>query len=245
MGDPTRCEHPKNYILDALSPGERQRLRPYMECISCELGKVLFRPAERADSVYFPLERVAISIVNPMANGRDVEVGLIGSEGLAGVWAALGESTHPYRGIIQSPGQCCRLPVEVFRQELQRSRELQERFTSYLRYMLIQLGQTAACNRVHSLDKRLARRLLMMSLRVETDNFPATHEFLSFMLGSCRSEVTIAAGILRRAGLIEYHRGAITILDKMGLEGRSCECYSTVDKIPFKDRDRTLAGIAA
>jgi CRP-like cAMP-binding protein len=209
MADNARIDFSKNYIFDALSIGERQRLQPHIECISCELGRVLFRPQERADSVYFPLEGVAISIVNSMDNGRDVEVSLVGYEGVVGVWALLGEDVHPYQGIVQAPGQCCKLPVKLFQQEIQRNEGLREQFNCYVGYTLIHLGQTAACNRVHTLDKRLARWLLMMSLRVRSDNFPATHEFLSNMLGCARSEVTIAAGILRDDGLIKYNRGAM------------------------------------
>ena len=175
----------------------------------------------------FPSERCRFHGAN-FQDGKGVEVALIGSEGLAGVSAAMGGQSNWHEAVVQAPGDLLKLKVDVFRDELSRSAPLRDHLNRYVLFLLAQVSQTAACNRLHRLEQRLARWLLMTHDQVRTTEFRETHEFLSHMLGTDRSEVTIAAGILRKAGLISYSRGKVKIIDRKGLEKAACECYGIV-----------------
>lgn len=215
----------KNHILAALSQEETRRLRPHLQPVSFKLREVLSSPGDPARYVYFPLNAV-VSLIATMQGGGSVEVALIGFEGLAGMWAALGAKAYWFEAVTLVPGDCLRIPTPVFRGELKRGGALLDQLHGYSLRLLAQVSQTAACNRVHRLEQRLARWLLMTHDRVEGDEFPVTHEFLSSMLGAERSDVTIAAGALRKARHISYGRGKVRILDREGLESASCECYA-------------------
>jgi CRP-like cAMP-binding protein len=215
----------KNRFFADLSSKDSKRLRPHFESIPFSLGHVLFRSRDPVRYLYFP-EDAVVSLINVMRQGENIEVGLVGREGIVGIEAILGAKKYGYDAVVQSPGICLKVEASV-QGRLMRGVFLEE-VHAYLRYFLAQVSQTAACNRVHKLKQRLARWLLMTHDRVKKDQFPATHEFLSNMLGADRSDVTLAAGALRRAGHLSYIRGTVTILDRKGLEAASCECYGVV-----------------
>jgi CRP-like cAMP-binding protein len=214
----------KNQFLAAMGDEVFRNLRPHMEMVPFEVGKVLHLHGDAVQFIYFPLN-ACISIVTTVQEGRGVEVALIGSEGFVGLRAALGSKANWHQAIVQIPGDCLKIKVDVFLAELKRSNSLLDHVHRYTRYLMAEISQTAACNRLHRLEQRLARWLLMTHDHVKTDEFVETHEFLSYMLGSDRSEVTLAAGILRKSGLISYARGKVRILDREGLEKICCDCY--------------------
>ena len=217
----------KNQILAALPEEESKRLLPHLRSVSLSLGQLLYQPEDLIRHLYFPLDAVISSLAS-MEDGKSVEINLTGDEGLLGLRAVLGAKVSGYVAVVQVPGRALKIEADLLGAEFRRGGVLQDRVLRYTRYLLFQVSQTAACNRVHRLEQRLARWLLMVHNRAKRDEFPITHEFLSHMLGTPRSEVTIAAGILRKAWLIRYWRGRMTILDRQGLESASCECYRVV-----------------
>jgi len=217
----------KNQILSGLPEKETRRLLPHLRFVSHKLKETLYDPGEPIRYVYFPLDTV-LSMLASMNDGKSVEVTLVGQEGMLGVRAMLGGKTYWHACIVQIPGDCLRMSAKVLQAEFKRGGVLQERLLHYFGYLLVQASQVAACNRLHRLEQRLVRWILMTHDRVKRDVFPITHEFLSEMLGSRRSEVTGAAGALRKAGYIRYARGTMTILNRKGLEAVVCECYQTL-----------------
>lgn len=227
MTEISEADLKKNQILAALPEKESERLLPHLRFVSLSLAQVLYKPEDTIRHLYFPLDSVISSLAS-MEDGRSVEINLTGDEGLLGLRAVLGAKVSGYFAIVQVPGKALKVDVDVLRAEFKRGDVLHDRVLRYTRYLLFQVSQTAACNRIHRLEQRLARWLLMVHNRAKRDEFPITHEFLSQMLGTPRSEVTIAAGILRKAWLIRYWRGRMTILDRPGLESATCECYRVV-----------------
>ena len=217
----------KNLFLAGLPDADLMNLRPHLQLVSGKIGEVFFGAGDSAQYLYFPLGGV-ISMLTNFQEGRGVEVALIGMEGIAGVSAAMGSPANWHDAVVQAPGDFLKIKADVFQAELKRSVALRERLNRYVLFLLAEISQTAACNRIHRLEQRLARWLLMTHDQVRTNEFDETHEFLSHMLGSDRSEVTIAAGILRKAGLISYFRGKVKILDREGLEEVACECYRII-----------------
>jgi CRP-like cAMP-binding protein len=187
---------------------------------------VLFEPGEPIRAVHFPLDGV-ISLVSPLDDGAIVEVATVGNEGIVGVPLVLGGSLA-VRAISQVSGSSLRMEASAFLSEVGRGGPLADLVHQYLQALFGQIAQAAACNRLHTNEERLSRWLLMSHDRVGVDYFAITHEFLGQMLGSRRATVTLSAGILQAAGLIRYHRGHVTILDREGLEGVSCECYGVI-----------------
>ncbi|HUZ69738.1 MAG TPA: Crp/Fnr family transcriptional regulator [Candidatus Saccharimonadales bacterium] len=187
---------------------------------------VLFDPGQVITSVYFPLDGV-VSLVTPLADGNIVEVATIGNEGMVGVPLVAGGSLA-VRAISQVGGRTLRMDASTFIAELERLPGFRKLIQRYVQALFGQISQAAACNRLHSNEERLSRWLLMSHDRVGVDSFPITHEFLGQMLGSRRATVTLSAGLLQAAGLIRYHRGRVTIVDRAGLEGVSCECYGII-----------------
>jgi CRP-like cAMP-binding protein len=227
MDDFLKSQVLKNRILETLPPDEVKALLPDTERVDLRFNDVLFRPGEAARFVYFPQDSV-ISTVVTMADGKSVEVGLIGLEGVAGVHAVLGNGTYLYTASVQIPGSCLRIGTEAFEARFRVGGALRDAILKYLQYLLVQVSQTAACNRVHRVKQRLARRLLMLQDRVKEDHFPLTHEFSAYMLGTPRSEVSVAADSLRKSKIIDYARGKVTILRREKLEKASCECYGAI-----------------
>jgi CRP-like cAMP-binding protein len=217
----------ENRILAALPDGERENIFPYLERVSLPLGRVLFEPGDRVRQIYFPINAV-ISMLSAMENGATVEAGVIGYEGVVGISAILGAETSTTQILVQASGEALRIPVEALMAEFKRGGTLQSLLLRHTHTLFTMVSQTAACNRLHTVEERLARWLLTTHDRIERDEFLLTQEFISRMLGTRRSGVTVAAGILQSAGLINYRRGHINILDRLGLEEVSCECYRIV-----------------
>jgi CRP-like cAMP-binding protein len=217
----------KNKILAGLPVKESERLLPHLEHLDARIGQYFYNAGDPMSYVYFP-QACVVSMLVTMENGVRVEVGMIGNDGVVGIGTLFGRKISSYGAVVQIPDGCLRMKADVLLAEFKRGGVLQERLLSYGSSFLSQVSQTAACNRVHPLRQRLCRWLLMSSSFATGNRFPITHEFLSHMLGAPRSEVTIAAGILRKAGYIRYVRGEVTILDRKGLEATACECYKVV-----------------
>jgi CRP-like cAMP-binding protein len=223
----------ENRLLAALPIDDYQRLLPYLEKIALKLRQVLYDAGDVINYVYFP-NKALISLVSRMKNGASAEVGMVGSEGMVSTSVFMGGKTIPYQAIVQGSDGAMKLHVATLIEEFNRGGALQTLLLRYTQALHIQVSQTAACNRLHSLDERLARWLLMTHDRVQSDRMELTQEFLSTMLGVERSGVTLAAITLQNEGLIKYSRGKITVLDRIGLERASCECYDRV-KIIFDE----------
>lgn len=225
-----------NSVLAALPPEERQRLLAHCERVELSDGDVLCESGKHMRHIYF-IESGLISFLTSVGGHASVEVGLVGSEGVAGLPLFLGVSISPVRMLVQAAGAALRMNAEAFHRELKTSPVLQRELNQYLYAFMAQVAQTAACNRHHVLGARLARRLLMTLDRLHSNEFHLTQEFLAHMLGVRRVGVTGAAGQLQEKKLISYRRGNITILDRKGLERASCRCYRDVNNI----RERMLS----
>jgi len=218
---------PENKLLAALSAKCYGRLAPDLTAFDLPLGKILYNPKQTIKYVYFP-RWSAISMVNIFADGAMVEVGVIGREGVVGASLISGDDVSPHQAIVQIGDGGWRMPAGVFKREIESNGELKTIVSRYSQALFTQTAQTAACNRMHPIVKRLARWLLLMQDRMETDILQLTHEFIATMLGSRRAGVTIAAGTLQSHGIIHYRRGKVTILDQKKLEEASCECHRVI-----------------
>lgn len=218
-----------NRLLSALENAGLGELVGELEVDEYESGAILYEPYEPAQFVYFPYSCV-VSIVNTVAGGSTVEVGTVGNEGMAGIAVYLDSGVTPNRTLVQVAGKMARLSAASFKTVAEHSPEIRKLLNRFTLAFLAQVSQTAACNRAHTIDERCARWLLMTHDRVAGDSFSLTHEFLAYMLGVRRAGVTIAAGILQKAGLISYKRGRIRIIDRKGLEDASCDCYGIVSR---------------
>lgn len=229
MSSPPLPRDPRsNRILEALPTEDRDRLIRSMVLVALPIKTVLFEPGEAIRAVHFPIDGV-ISLVTPLDDGAIVEVATVGNEGMVGVPLFSGGSLA-VRAISQVPGSSLRMDGAAFLAEVDRAGALNELVHQYLSALFGQISQAAACNRLHTNEERLSRWLLMSHDRVGVDDFAITHEFLGQMLGSRRATVTLSAGILQAAGLIRYHRGHVSILDREGLESVSCECYGSIKR---------------
>ncbi len=217
----------KNKILASLPPELFERLAGVLEPASLKFGQVLYEPGKAIGHVYFPLDCL-ISLLTTVDKRRSLEVGMVGNEGMAGMPFILGMGVSGVRALVQGGGEALRTAAAPFRIEFDRNPALQEALYRYMYALMAQISQTAACNRFHEAQPRLARWLLMTRDRVMSDVFPLTHEFLAHMLGMRRVGVTQAASALRRRKLIRYQRGEIRILDLKGLKAKSCSCYQIV-----------------
>jgi CRP-like cAMP-binding protein len=216
-----------NRLLASLPAEEYAQLRPHLAHVELPSGQTLYAPGEVPRYVYFPLTGCA-SVVVPMADGSMVEAGTIGREGLVGLAAFLGTNTGPLTTIAQVAGAAARLPAAVLRDVAAPGTRLHATLLRFVQAFYVLAAQSAGCNRLHPVEERCARWLLLTHDRAGRDSFQLTHEFLGYMLGARRPSVTVAAGILQRAGLITYHRGVVTILDRPGLEAAACECYAII-----------------
>jgi CRP-like cAMP-binding protein len=215
---------PRNRLLAAVPPEELARLWPRLQPVELALRQVLHAPEEPVTAVYFP-ESGYVSRLAPMDDGDSAEVGLIGPEGLVGLAVLLEGDSDSFETMVQAPGTALRMDASAFREEVDRTPSLRTVLHRYALVHFEQVARSAACNGRHVIEQRLARWLLMGHDRVEGDEFPMTHEFLSMMLGVRRAGITVAAGALQKAGLIRYERGRMGITDRPGLEAASCECY--------------------
>lgn len=216
-----------NALLAALPPDERGLLAPELERVPLEFKEVLQRPERPIDHVWFPHNGVC-SATSTLADGEVVELATIGREGLVGVPLVLDDDQVAHAVFVQVPGEADRLPAATFVRMQERLPALRRLLLRYTLAFVTQVAQGAACNRIHPIEQRCARWLLMTHDRVDGDTFPLTQEFLGQMLGVSRPSVSIAAGILQKAGLIRYVRGQLTILDRAGLEAGACECYRVI-----------------
>ncbi|WP_224094375.1 Crp/Fnr family transcriptional regulator [Nostoc sp. MS1] len=219
----------KNQILASLSSTEYQRLVPYLEPVNLLLKQVLYTAGEPITHVYFPYEAIT-SLVCNLEDGSTVEAGVISNDGMVGLPVIWGGNSTTTTAFIQAAGTGMRMKAEVLIQEFHRGGELQRLLLRFTQALFTQVTQTAACNRLHTIEERLARWLLIVHDRMQSDTFPLTQEFIAQMLGCRRSGVTVAAGTLSKAGIISYKRGNITILNRDDLEATSCECYSIIKK---------------
>jgi CRP-like cAMP-binding protein len=215
---------PRNRILAALPAGEYERLLPHLKPVTLEYRQVLYEPHKTIRYSYFPEDSI-ISMVSTVIDKAVVEVGLAGREGMVCVATFLGVNSTPHRGIVQGQGTAMRMKASVLREEFKRGGKFQDLLLRYTQAHLVQIAQTSVCNRLHALEARLSRWLMMIHNRVDGDDFLLTQDFISMMLGVQRTGVTEAAGSLQKKGIITYSRGKITILDHQKLEETSCECY--------------------
>jgi len=217
----------KNKILAALTKAEIARLSAHLSPLPMPAGKTLLAPGEEIAYAYF-LEAGLASVVVAMADGNTVETGIIGNEGMIGIPVLLGTRSMPTRTFMQIAGSGFKIKAQRLSDEYEKQGTLRKLVNRYFQAHLVQTGQTAACNRLHDIAERLARWLLMCHDRMEGDIFTITHEFLGHMLGTPRSTVSLAAGILQKDALVNYSRGKVRILDRKGLEKKACECYRTI-----------------
>ena len=216
-----------NVILLSIPDDEYDVLRPHLQFAELPRHFILHDQGEKIDHVYFPNDGM-VSLVVLVPDGRSVEVGIAGREGVIGTPIAVGLSRGPYRAISQIPGNATRISREALEETLPNAPALQLKFGRYILMQGLQMAQIAACNRLHELDQRLARWLLMCQDRVDSEVLPLTHEFLAQMLGSGRPSVSLTAAALEQAGLIENLRGKVRILNRKSLEAAACECYAVV-----------------
>lgn len=215
----------KNRVLSALPQAEIKRIEPFLTRVALPVRTPLLDG--NVSYAYF-LEDGLASVVLTLADGSTVEVGVIGIDGVVGLPVLLGATTIPGETFIQVAGSGYRIDAQRLRAEFERDGQLRSYLQKYAVANMVQSAQNAACNRLHTISERLARWLLTCHDRVQADHMPLTHEFLGQMLGAPRTTVTLAAGMLNQAGLIDYTRGHVTIKNREGLEHVACECYGTV-----------------
>jgi CRP-like cAMP-binding protein len=220
-----------NRLLAALPANEYKRIEPALDVIRLELKAFLHKPGEPIRHVYFPGSGFC-SMLTVLADGSMVEVATIGREGMVGVSAVFDGGPPTSVTMVQGETDTCyRMTADAFRREMDRRGPLHELVTRYAQALVGFVMQSTACNAMHSVEQRLARWLLLAQDRMGRDDFPLTQEFVAMMLGATRPTVTVVAGTLQKAGLITYHRGHVTIVDREGLEAASCECYRTATNL--------------
>jgi CRP-like cAMP-binding protein len=232
MTGPHRAHQPApdpltNRLLAALPREEYSQLQPSLDLVEMPTGRTIYEPEEVPAHVYFPLTGCA-SVVVTMADGAMVEAGTVGREGLVGLAAFLGTDAGPLTTLAQVPGLFARLPAAVFRDVAAPGSTLHALLLRFVQAFYVLAAQSAGCNRLHPVEERCARWLLLTHDRAGADAFALTQEFLGYMLGARRASVSLAAATLQHAGLLTYHRGLVTILDRPGLEAASCECYGII-----------------
>jgi len=216
-----------NQVLAALSLPEWRRLEPNLQLVELPIGAMLYESGVVLQHVYFPVDTV-VSLVSSMQDGTSVEVAVVGNEGVVGVGAFMGGGHALSGAVVQSPGHALRMSAQSIARHANRSEALMQQLLCYTQALFTHMAQTSACNRHHALDQQLCRWLLLNLDRRDCDEIVVTQERISAMLGVRREGVTGAALKLQKAGLIRYRRGRISILDRSGLEERSCECYAVV-----------------
>jgi CRP-like cAMP-binding protein len=215
---------PENSILAALPAEEMERIASFLTPVSLALGQVLYEPHETIQSVYFPTSAV-VSLVTILEDGSTVEAGMIGPTGMVGISVILGAETMNSQSVVQHSGEALKMKAAAIKDLFKLGGQLPKSLLLFTHELFTQVSQTAACNRLHTVEERLARWFLMMHDYAGDDEFTLTQEFIATMLGSRRAGVTVAAGVLQRAGFIHYKRGFIRILNRSGLEDASCECF--------------------
>lgn len=225
----TASDPRQNRLLAVLPGADFERLLPHLKLVPLPLGEVLYESGIELRSVYFPTDSI-VSLLYVMEDGDSAEIAVVGNEGVIGISLFMGGETTPSRAVVQSAGHAYRLPGQVLKQQFIRGAAMQHLLLRYTQALLTQMAQTAVCNRHHSLDQQLCRWLLLSLDRLASNKLVMTQELIANMLGVRREGVTEAAGKLQQAGLIHYSRGHITVIDRAGLEARTCECYAVVKK---------------
>lgn len=237
-----------NSLLAALPARHHQLLLAHLEPVTLTFGEVLYQPGEPIQHVYFPTDSL-VSLLTLVEGHMALEIGLVGREGMLGIPLVLGINDSPVRALVQGTGTAMRMKSADFLGKLKQSPPLQKEIHRYIHERMVQITQTAACNRFHLVEARLARWLLMTRDRVRSDQFRLTQELLGCMLGVLRVAVTKAAGTLQKRKLISYRRGQISILDGQGLEAAACQCYQVVknvhDHAPSEHSNREDLPVAA
>jgi CRP-like cAMP-binding protein len=219
----------KNKILQSIPDTEYRVVLPHLEPVRLRQRTILHEPTQDLEFAYFPNWGL-ISLLVATEDGKTVEVGMVGNEGVAGVAAAVGLTISPLRQLVQISGDGFRVRVGALQSSLQSTPQLQLALSRYAMVQGMQIAQTAACNRLHDAGERLARWLLMAADRVHSTSLPITHDFLATMLGTDRPSVSLAAKILQRKKIIQYRRGALEILSRKKLEASACECYKVIQQ---------------
>jgi CRP-like cAMP-binding protein len=217
----------QNFLLDALPEDDFDRIAPHLELVRMSLGDVLYESGGDLRHVYFPTTSI-VSLLYVLENGGSAEIAIVGNEGILGVSIFMGGNSTPSRAVVQSAGHGFRLKARLLKDEFGRFGPTMQLLLRYTQALLTQMGQTAVCNRHHSVDQQLCRWLLLSLDRLASNELAMTQELIANMLGVRREGVTEAAGKLQDAGLIRYRRGKITVTDRPGLEARCCECYQVV-----------------
>jgi CRP-like cAMP-binding protein len=216
----------KNRILKALPPKEHRILSAQLKPVVLTKGSVLYEAGQRITHVYFP-ETAMISYLSGTSEGETIEVCVVGNEGIVGLASLLADSTA-FRAVVQISGDAYSLSQDLLRKEFKRCDVLHNLVLDYTNALLVQVAQTAVCNKFHSVQERFCRWLLMASDRIGSSQLPMTQDAMARVLGSRRASVTVVAGALQRKGAIRYTRGVVTILDRKYLESAACECYETI-----------------
>lgn len=217
----------QNHLLAALSAQESARFMGSLELVQLSLGQVIYEPGINMKHVYFPTDSI-ISLLYVMEDGASAEIALVGNDGIVGISLFMGGESTTSRAVVQSAGHSYRLSSQRLKDEFLHAGPLQRLLLRYTQALLTQMAQTAVCNRHHSLDQQFCRWLLLSLDRLPSNQLTMTQELIANMLGVRREGVTKAAGSVQDAGLIRFHHGVITVLDRAGLEARSCECYRVV-----------------
>ncbi|MDM0084888.1 Crp/Fnr family transcriptional regulator [Variovorax sp. J31P179] len=229
-----------NRLLAALPEAEWARWLPQLQAVDMPLGQVLYESGKTLSHVYFPTTAI-VSLLYVMENGASAEIAVVGNEGIVGISLFMGGESTPSRAVVQSAGRGFRLTAQVMKDEFDRAGPVLHLLLRYTQALITQMAQTAVCNRHHSLDQQLCRWLLLSLDRLEGSELVMTQELIANMLGVRREGVTEGALKLQHAGLIRYSRGRISVLDREGLEGRTCECYAVVKN----EYDRLLPSTTA
>jgi CRP-like cAMP-binding protein len=237
---PTGRDPKSNHLLAALPEAEWNRWLPELEWVKLPLGEVLYESGTQQTHIYFPTTAI-VSLLYVMESGASAEIAVVGNEGVVGISLFMGGESTPSRAVVQSAGQGFRLKALVIKKEFSVSMPVMHVLLRYTQALITQMAQTAVCNRHHSLDQQLCRWLLLSMDRLHGNELVMTQELIANMLGVRREGVTEGALKLQKAGLIRYSRGHITVLDREGLEKRTCECYAVVKK----EYDRLLPDLQA
>lgn len=217
----------RNIILLSIPDDEFSFIRPQLDYVDLPYHQIPHVPGERIEFGYF-VNGGLVSLVIETADGRSVEIGIVGKEGFLGAPLAVNVNRSPYRAVVQMPANGLRIRAEVLEESKSSLPQLNLLLNRYAHIQGLQVAQLAACNRLHEIEQRLARWLLMSQDRIDSGSLPMTHDLLAQMLGTGRPSVTLAAGILQKAGMIEYTRGKVRILNRKSLEEAVCECYGVI-----------------
>ena len=219
----------RNHLLAALPAAEFERLAPHLELVAMRLGETIYEPGGRLQHVYFPTTAI-VSLLYIMESGASAEMAGVGNEGVLGISLFMGGDTTPSSAVVQTAGHCYRLEARLLKEEFNRAALVQKLLLRYTQALVTQMTQTAACNRHHSIEQQLCRWLLLTMDRLPLSELIMTQELVAGAFGVRRESISEAAGKLKRAGLIRYRRGHISVFERSGLEAGACECYAVVKK---------------